>query len=79
MSSDDASNQYITEERIAMVRRQTDYDRDTIVEKLLSNKGDVVAIIMQYNNVDLEEKNKSNEETLSTNQKIFKGIREFFA
>ena len=58
-----------------MIKRQTDYDDETIEEKLKIHNNNIVNIILEYNNIEKQEKQESN---LSTNQKIFKAIRENF-
>ena len=39
---------------------------------------DIEKIILDYNNVDLEQKKKEQEMNMTNNQKIFKSIRDFF-
>ena len=58
-----------------MIKRQTDYDDETIEEKLKIHNNNIVNIILEYNNIEKQEKQESN---LSTNQKIFKAIRKNF-
>ena len=60
---------------INIIKRQTDYDDTTIEEKLKLHNNNIIEIILEYNNIEKQEKQESN---LSTNQKIFKAIRENF-
>ncbi len=60
---------------INIIKRQTDYDDKTIEEKLKLHNNNIIEIILEYNNIEKQEKQESN---LSTNQKIFKAIRENF-
>ena len=60
---------------INIIKRQTDYDDITIKEKLKLHNNNIIAIILEYNNIE----NKKEEEiNISNNQKIFKAIRENF-
>lgn len=72
--SDNKSN----EELINMIRRQTNWDADIISQKLEEYNNDAMKVIMDYHNIDLEKKKKEEESKLTGNQKIFKGIRDFF-
>lgn len=62
---------------INIIKRQTDYDEETIKIKLKEFENNVSKIILEYNvgcpEIKKEEKN------LSNNQKIFKVIRENFS
>lgn len=62
-----------TNELIKMIKRQTDYSEEIIKEKLQEKNAE--EIILEYNGVDT---NKPKEDNMSTNQKIFKSIREQF-
>ena len=58
---------------ILMIRTQTNYDEETIVEKLTLHNNDPMQVIREYMGIlDLPKK----EDTSSTNQNIFKTIRE---
>ena len=57
---------------INIIRRQTDYSEEMIKEKLKLHNNNIEKIILEYNNV--EEKDET--ANLSTNQKIFKAIRD---
>ena len=63
---------------INILKRQTDYDENTILNKLNTFNNDIEKIILDYNNVDLEKKKKEQEMNMTNNQKIFKSIRDFF-
>ena len=62
-------------EIINLVMRQTNYDKDTIVEKLEANNNNYLAVIKEYIMQDKKEKKKV--ENKSTNQKIMSEIRTF--
>lgn len=58
---------------ISMIQKQTDYNKETIIEKLTLHNNDPMQVIREYMGIlDLPKK----EDTTSTNQKIFKTIRE---
>lgn len=60
---------------ILMIQKQTNYDEETIVEKLRFYNNDPLLVIREYMGIlDLPKK----EDTSSTNQKIFKTIREMY-
>ena len=62
-------------EIINLVMRQTNYDKDTIVEKLEANNNNYLAVIKEY--IMQDKKEKKNVENKSTNQKIMSEIRTF--
>lgn len=57
---------------INIIKRQTDYTDEIIVEKLSQHKNNIESIILEYNGVS---ENKPKKE-VTTNQKIFMAIRE---
>ena len=59
---------------IDIIKRQTNYSEDVIKEKLTLYNNDFEKIILEYNNYE----EKTEEKTISTNQNIFKVIRENF-
>ena len=59
-------------ELIKFIRRQTDYSDEVILEKLVEHENDIQRIILEYNGVNSNE----NCGEISTNQKIFKAIRD---
>lgn len=63
---------------IGILRRQTDYDEETIIKKIKEFDNNIEKIILDYNNVDIEKRRKEEFSNLSSNQKIFKSIRNFF-
>lgn len=63
---------------ISLLKRQTDYNTETILEKMKLFNNNVEKIILDYNNVDPEQRKKNEFSSLSTNQKIFKSIRDYF-
>ena len=67
---EDTKNSEIT--YINMIRRQTDYSEEVIKEKLKLYDNNIEKIILEYKN--LEKKHET--ANLSTNQKIFKAIRD---
>ena len=63
------------EKSIGIIKRQTDYNEDTIIEKLKEYNNNIEKIILEYNNIKPvtdDDKFKN----MSTNQKIFKTIRD---
>tara|TARA_Y100000992_G_C21226211_1_gene473019 strand:+ start:585 stop:812 length:228 start_codon:yes stop_codon:yes gene_type:complete len=73
--SQEKTNHSIPQETIQMIRRQTDYDEETCVTKLNEYNGNVESVIRAYHGLGGEKKSTK---TLSTNQQIFKCIRENF-
>ena len=67
---EDTKNSEIT--YINMIRRQTDYSEEVIKEKLKLYDNNIEKIILEYNNVEKKDETAN----LSTNQKIFKAIRD---
>lgn len=63
------------EELVKIVKRQTNYDDDTAMVKLKEFNNDIENVIRDYNGTLQQTKV---EPTLSSNQKIFKAIRENF-
>ncbi len=63
---------------INVLKRQTNYDENTILDKLNIFNNNIEQIILDYNNIDLEQKKKEQEMNMTNNQKIFKSIRDFF-
>jgi len=63
-----------------IIKRQTNYSNEEIEEKLKLHDNNVEAIILEYVSSTSEKKSTNNMETreISTNQKIFKAIRETF-
>lgn len=59
-------------EFISLVKRQTDYSEEIILEKLKTYENDVEKIILDYNGVN----NNLANINITTNQKIFKAIRD---
>lgn len=66
------------EQIVSIVRRQTDYNIETILEKMKIFNNNVEKILLDYHNVDVEQRKQNEFSSLSTNQKIFKSIRDFF-
>lgn len=58
---------------INIIKRQTDYTEDMIIEKLRQHKNNVEDIILEYNGVEAKQ---PDEKKITTNQKIFKAIRD---
>ena len=63
---------------INVLKRQTDYDEETIIQKMKEFDNNIEKIILDYNNVDVEKRKKEEFSNLTSNQKIFKSIRDFF-
>jgi N-acetylmuramic acid 6-phosphate (MurNAc-6-P) etherase len=66
------------EKNIKIVMRQTDYDMSKAKTKLEEYDNDVQSVVMEYMGINMEEKRKKEEESLTMNQKVFKSIRDFF-
>ena len=64
------------ENTINLVITQTNYDRESAIEKLNKWNGDAIKVVKEYLNPDFENKKKSKED-LSTNQQIMSSIRNF--
>ena len=60
------------EEHIAIIKRQTDYSEEIIIEKLKIHDNNIENILKEYLGVQ----DKNEELYTSNNQKIFKVIRE---
>ena len=63
---------------INILKRQTNYDENTILEKMKLFNNNIEKIILDYHNIDLDKKKKEEENNMTSNQKIFKSIRSFF-
>jgi len=59
-------------ELIELIKRQTDYSEEIILEKLEKHENNIEAIILEYNGVNPIKDDKQ----ITTNQKIFKAIRD---
>ena len=59
-------------ELLSTIKRQTNYSEETILEKLKEHENNVEKIILEYNGID----NSQKCEKITTNQKIFKAIRD---
>ena len=59
---------------IDLIKRQTDYTEKVIVEKLALHENNIESIILEYNGV--YKLQKPVEKQVTTNQKIFKAIRD---
>ena len=66
------------EKNIKIVMRQTDYDMSKSKMKLEEHDNDVQSVLMEYMGVNMQEKKKKEEKSMTMNQKIFKSIRDFF-
>lgn len=67
-------NKNVDYKLVKIISRQTNYNEETIIKKLEEHKNNIENIILEYNGVVRRNK----DEDLSTNQKIFKAIRENF-
>lgn len=65
-------------ESIQIIKRQTNYTDEEASELLEKFDGNVEKVIMNYHGIDLEKKKREEESKLSTNQKIFRKIGDFF-
>lgn len=64
------------EEIIKLVKNQTNYDNETIIQKLKEHNGNYLNVIKEYLNPDFKNKKKEND-NISLNQKMMKGYRDF--
>ena len=60
---------------IGIIKRQTDYDINTIKSKLQKHNNNVESVLKEYHGIEVKVNESKN---ASTNQKIFQTIREFF-
>ena len=67
-------------EQIKLICRQTDYDEETSQKKLQEHKQDVEAVIREFHGLSADSSSSSclSSSSMSTNQKMFKAIRDFF-
>lgn len=63
-----------SDENIKVIKRQTNYSEDVIREKLIEHNNNIENILREYLGILNK---KQDENSSSTNQLIFKGIREF--
>ena len=61
------------DEKIQIIKRQTNYTMEEILEKLILHDNNIEEIILEYNNVKKDNAPASTNK--STNQKIFQTIR----
>ena len=66
------------DEKIKIIKRQTNYDEDKIRELLEKHNNNVEKIIMEYHGINIDKKKEEEFFKLSNNQKIFRSIRDFF-
>ena len=64
------------EQIIIMIMRQTDYDRETTIEKLKKWNNNYLNVMKEYMNPTFSQRRKI-EENVSTNQTVMKEIRGF--
>ena len=64
-------------EKVKRILTQTNYDINTAIEKLKIFKYDEILVIKDYMGIDNNVNNKKLN-NMSTQQKIYKSIREFF-
>jgi len=62
-------------EKIGIITRQTDYDEETIKQKLIEYNYDHMKVIKEYMGLDKKE-NKNKSKITSLNQEIYKQIRQ---
>ena len=63
-------------EIINIIKRQTDYNEETIIKKLEEHNNNIENILYEFNGINIKEKEEKQNSKLSTNQKIFKSIRD---
>tara|TARA_B100001996_G_C18303910_1_gene455760 strand:- start:163 stop:414 length:252 start_codon:yes stop_codon:yes gene_type:complete len=57
-----------------LIKRQTNYNETQIIEKMKEHNNNIEKIILEYNGVSSND--SKNEKEITTNQKIFKAIRD---
>ena len=62
-------------ELVGILKRQTDYTESVILEKLKAHNNNLELVLREFHNIKEPIPAESN---MSSNQKIFKSIREFF-
>ena len=67
-----------TQESVKIIKRQTDYSEEKIIDLLNKFDGNVEKVIMDYHGIDLDKKKREKEAKLTTNQKIFRKIGDYF-
>ena len=63
-------------DNINIVKRQTNYSNEEIINKLKQHNNDIEKIILEYNNINMDDINNKKIKNMSNNQKIFKVIRD---
>tara|TARA_Y100001970_G_C13864808_1_gene665993 strand:+ start:241 stop:444 length:204 start_codon:yes stop_codon:yes gene_type:complete len=66
------------DDKIKIIKRQTNYDEDKIKELLEKHNNNVEKIIMEYHGINIDKKKEEEFSKLSNNQKIFRSMRDFF-
>lgn len=64
------------EEIIKLIKNQTNYDTETIIEKLKQHNGNYLNVIKEYLNPNFKN-TKKQQDNISLNQKMMKGYRDF--
>lgn len=65
------------EQIIQLIKRQTDYDRETIIKKLEKWDKNYLYVIKEYMNPDFDPNKKKEKKSNSKNQMVFSEIRSF--
>lgn len=60
---------------LGLIKRQTNYSEEIILQKLIEHDDNIESIILEYNGVPSDGTTNTSK-SISTNQKIFKAIRE---
>ena len=63
-------------DNLNIVKRQTNYSNEEIINKLKEHNNDIEKIILEYNNINMDDINNEKIKNMSNNQKIFKVIRD---
>jgi hypothetical protein len=61
----------VAEDQIEMIMRQTDYNREIVLEKLATHENDTMKVIREFMGITT----KPTEKKISVNQQVFKEIR----
>ena len=65
------------DEKIKIIKRQTNYNEDEIKELMKKHNNDVEKIIMEYHGIDMNKKKDENFQIFQIIKKIFSTIRDF--
>jgi hypothetical protein len=65
----------LIDEKVNKIMRQTDYSKETALEKLKEHNFDEIITIRSYLGIDIKKNNKNDVKIKSINQEIYKQLR----